>query len=237
VEIRREGEAVWFDPEGRAIPLTPETAWSCWLTLLAHQGFPAEVGRWNLRLRLDRAEASEPMPRRFPEDLPPTRSDAKASRQVRSRLPFRMLVGLFACAVLATLAVTLHDTALGLLGGGPITLILGLITLWAWRGEGPVIVSTIWKKEAQQWEMKQANGRVRMWNPRSAPGTNFRKRLSGFSPKEPGELKTLDLLLDDLAHAEWLNNRAKRRKTEFHSSNLEEEPKARSLKPGPPQAD
>lgn len=227
VEILGEGEAVWSDPTGHPIGLTPEEGWQGWLALLSLHGFPGSTGASaSSRLNLVRALTLAPMPRRHPDQDPDRRSLCEQFFPRPSRLPLRLLVAVFLCLLLGTVGVAaLEDPIFAALGGGPISLITGIFLLLAWLDERRGIRSIRWDAQRKTWILSSFSGKVMTRSPEARPMSL--KRVFGSGPWLPfpgpdqqAQPDALALFLDDQAHAAW---KAKRGRAVFTHSKLEQE--------------
>lgn len=227
VEVRAEGEAIWLDAAGAPIGLRSDEAWRCWLTMLAHHGFPtAATEPGCFRLKMQDAETQEPMPRRYPEYAPDRRSHCSQSFPKLSAWPFWCLATFF-CALLVGSAIVgfVEDPMLAALGGGPITFITGGFLFAAWFSERRDLQSLSWLDDDGCWLLSTSSGDSSIWYPGSDPISP--KRLAKVashmdSPasetiSQPGALA---LFLDDQAHAAW---QAKRRNPVFTHSTIEQD--------------
>lgn len=227
VEILREGEAVWSDPAGLPIDLTPEEGWEGWLALLSLHGFPAfTTASASSRLNLERASATAPMPRRHPDQAPDRRSPCDQVFPRPSRLPFRLLLAFFLCLLVGTVGMAaLGDPLLSALGGGSVTVIAGLVLLLVWLDERRGIRSIQWDAQRRIWNLSSFSGIVTTRSPEARPMALKRVFGSGpwLPPPVPGQHAQPDalaLFLDDQAHAAW---KARRGPAVFTHSSLEQE--------------
>lgn len=207
VEIRGEGEAAWFDPTGQPLPIAPQLARECWEALLANHGFPGRLRLLSPRIRLDQAEATEPMPRRFGEEPPERRENAILAWKPASMVPFYLFLLAMVVVLIEMVIISFDPFArTGLWVDAVILIGMGFIAVFLKIGQKWSLAKIMWNSSEQQWEFTQANDRVFRWDPKQSPSWELRWRMKRMTIGPQIQNHTFDLLLDDLAYSAWFKN-------------------------------